>query len=155
MFESLSPEAVAWVDAHLDKLLKAQDLSRHPSILEMARIVLALGTQGEVVLVGRGAGYILPPRTTLHVRIIATLADRIAYMSQWLRMTEEEATEQVRVRDSRRAEFIATHFHRKASDIYQYDLLLNSSLLGEELCAELIVRAARAKEAALGFESAG
>jgi cytidylate kinase len=151
--ENLSAEAKAWVDAQLDRLLKAQDLSRNPSIVELARVVLSLGTHGDVVLLGRGAGFILPAQTTLHVRFIAPLADRVAYMSQWLRMTEEEAAEQVRNRDQRRAEFIATHFHRKPGDIYQYDLLLNSSLLGEELCAELIVRAARAKQAALGFES--
>jgi cytidylate kinase len=153
LVENLSPEASAWVEEHLDRLLKAQDLSRNPSIVELARIVLSLGTQGDVILLGRGAGFILPAQTTLHVRMIAPQADRIAYMSQWLRMTEEEAAEQVSTRDQRRAEFIATHFHRKPSDIYHYDLLLNSSLLGEELCAELIAQAARAKEAALGFEA--
>ena len=111
-------------------------------------MVLALGAQGEVILIGRGAGCILPSASTLHVRIVAPLADRIAYMSEWLRLTVEEATAQVELRDRRRAEFIATHFHRQPSDIYQYDLLLNSTLLGEELCAELIAQAARAKLAA-------
>ena len=82
---------------------------------------------------------------TLNVRIFAPFTDRVAYMGQWLRLTVEEAAEQVRVRDARRSEFIATHFHRQPSDVNQYDLLLNSSLLGEDLCAELIVRAARAK----------
>jgi hypothetical protein len=84
----------------------------------------------------------------LNVRIVAPLSDRIAYMSQWLRLTEQQAAEEVRRRDSRRAEFIPTHFHRQPGDIYQYDLLLNSSLLGEEQAAELIAAAARAKSAA-------
>ena len=107
-----------------------------------------LGAQGDAVLIGRGAGCILPRSSTLHVRLVAPLPDRIAYMSQWLRLTMEEAAEQVRVRDHRRAEFINTHFHRQPDDCYQYDLLLNTSLLGEELCAELIAQAARAKLAA-------
>ena len=47
--------------------------------------------------------------------------------------------------DARRADFVAMHFHRQPSDVYQYDLLLNSSFLGEELCADLIARAAQAK----------
>jgi len=97
------------------------------------------------VLIGRGTGCILPRETTLHVRIVAPLPQRIAYMSQWLRLTEEEAAERVRERDQRRAEYIATHFHRQASDVHQYDLVLNSSLLGEDVCADLIVQAARAK----------
>jgi cytidylate kinase len=143
--ESLSAAAAQWVEERLQLLLREQNLSQHPSIVNMARTILTLGVQGEVVLIGRGAGCILPPQCTLRVRIMAPLADRIAYMSQWMRMTVEEAAEQVRLRDDRRAEFIAMHFHRHPSDIYQYDLLLNSTLLGEDACAELIAQAARAK----------
>jgi len=146
---NLSSEAAHWAENRLEKLLREQNLSQHPSIMDLARIILALGAQGEVVIIGRGAGCILPPDSTLNVRIVAPLGDRIAYMSQWLRLTEEEAAEEVRLRDSRRAEFIPTHFHRQPGDIYQYDLLLNSSLLGEDLAAEMIARAACAKGAAL------
>jgi hypothetical protein len=145
ILENLSPAAAALVERQMDGLLRTQNLSRHPSLLAMARTILALGATGEVVLVGRGAGYLLPRASTLHVRIIAPLADRVAYMGQWLRLTEDEAAEQVRLRDRRRAEFLSTHFHLEPADIYQYDLVLNSSLLGEELCAELIAQAARAK----------
>ncbi len=146
--ESLSPEAARWAEERLDVLTREQNLSQHPAVVDLARIVLALGAQGEVVLVGRGAGSILPPESTLHVRILAPRADRIAYMSQWLRLTTEEAAKQVDARDERRAEFVNTHFHRQPGDPFQYDLLLNSSLLGEEVCAELIAQAARAKLAA-------
>jgi cytidylate kinase len=111
-------------------------------------VVLALGAAGDVVFVGRGAGWLLPRETTLHARIVAPLADRIAYMGQWLRLTPDEAAERVRVRDSRRAEFLAGHLQAQPSDIHQYDLVLNSSHLGEELCAELIVHAIKARSAA-------
>jgi hypothetical protein len=66
-------------------------------------------------------------------------------MSQRLRLSREAAALHVQQRDLQRSEFIATHFHRQPNDIYQYDLVLNSTLLGEELCAELIAQAARAK----------
>jgi cytidylate kinase len=143
--ETLSPEAIRWADEQLEKLLREQTISQHPSVRELARTVLALGAMGEVVLIGRGAGFLLPRATTLHVRIIAPVNERIAYMSQWLRLTWEQAAEQVRQRDGRRTEFLATHFHRQAHDNYQYDLILNSSLLGEDLSAELIAHVARAK----------
>ncbi len=149
VLDHLPVSASAWVDERINQLLKEQNLSRNPSILDLARMVLSLGAEGEVVLLGRGAGCILPTPTTLHVRLVAPLSDRIAYMSQWMRLTEEEAAEHVRKRDILRAEFITTHFHRKSSDMHQYDMVLNTSFLGEERCADLIVQAARAKAASL------
>jgi cytidylate kinase len=147
--DNLTPAALHWVEEHLEQIRTAGGVGKQPLWLDLARTVLALAAQGNVVLIGRGAGFLLPSASTLHVRVMAPLSDRIAYMSQWLRLTVDEAAEQVLLRDSRRAELIATHFQRQVGDVYQYDLLLNSSLLGEELAAGLIVEAARGKWAAL------
>ncbi len=138
-----------WVEARLQQLIHEKALSEHPTIVNMARVILALGAQGQVVLLGRGAGCILPRETTLSVRVIAPLRERIAYMGQWLRLTVEEAAERVRLRDERRREFVANNFHRDPSEVHQYDVILNSSLLGEDICAELIAQATRARMAQL------
>jgi cytidylate kinase len=150
LLDGLSAAAARWVEERLERLLREQNVSQHPTVVQLARTILALGAQGSVVLIGRGAGVILPPATTLHVRVVAPLQDRIAYMSQWLRLTLDEAAERVRLRDSRRAEYLAAHLHRQPGDVYQYDLLLNSSLLGEDACADLIAQAAKAKCTAAG-----
>src|SRR5919107_759040 len=125
--DNLPPAAGSWVEARLQRLQREQGLTTNPTIVDLVRLVLCLGAQGEAILLGRGAGGILPPASTLNVRLVAPLEDRIAYMSQWLRLTEEEAAEQVRKRDLRRAEFLTTHFRRRPTDVYQYDLVLNSS----------------------------
>lgn len=148
LVDQLTPAAAQWVEDQLQRLLREQAISQHPTIIQLTRTVLALGAQGKVVLIGRGAGMVLPRETTLSVRVVAPLADRIAYLSQWLRLTEEEATERVHMRDTQRAEFLSTHFHRQATDLYLYDLLLNSTRLGEDLCADLIVQAAQTKSQA-------
>jgi cytidylate kinase len=143
VLDNLTPAALAWVDAHLQQLLREQILSQHPAIINLAQVVLALGSTGKAVLIGRGAGCILPRSTTLNVRLVAPIAERIGYISQWQRLSEGEAAERVRQQDLRRAEFISTHFHSEPGNVYQYDLVLNSSLLGEETCTELIALAAR------------
>jgi cytidylate kinase len=148
LIDGLPAGAADWLGQRLEQLQREQSVSQHPSILRLARAILALAAQGGVVLIGRGAGLLLPAETTLHVRVLAPLADRIAYIGQWLRLTGEEAAERVRLRDARRAEFLGTHFHRQPGETHQYDLLLNSSLLGEELCADLVAGAARDKGAA-------
>jgi cytidylate kinase len=147
VLENLTPVATVWVEEQLQQLLREQNISQHPSIQNLARVVLALGAQGEAVLIGRGAGFILPRESTLHVRMIAPLEERIGYMSEWMRLTREEAAAKVRDSDARRNEYISTHFHRNPDEVHQYDILLNASLLGEDVCAELIAQAARARSA--------
>ncbi len=147
VLEGMKPSACAWAEERLQQLLREQNLSQNPSILTLARVVLALGAQGEGVMVGRGSGFILPRASTLHVRLVAPLNERVAYMTQWQRLPVEEAAEMVRVRDERRVEFLQTHFHRFGGDVHQYDMVLNTSLLGEDVCADLIVLAAKARSA--------
>src|SRR5581483_10979460 len=89
--DRLSAAASSWVEENLRGLETAFNLGRQPSVLDMVRMMLSLAVGGEVILLGRGAGFLLPAPSTLHVRLVAPLPDRVAYMSQWLRLTEEEA----------------------------------------------------------------
>jgi hypothetical protein len=155
ILQRLDANSATWVEDRLQQLLRGQELSQNPAILNLARVILALGASGHVVLIGRGAGYVLPRETTLHVRVVAPIADRIAYLAQWLRLSDNEAAEQVRLRDSRRQEFISTHFHQRSSEAHQFDMVLNSTSLGEELCANLILQAAKVKQEALPTTAAG
>jgi len=143
--QELPADARRWADERLDQLLRAGVLSNDPGIMALSRAVLLLGSQGEVVIIGRGAGYILPPATTLHVRVISPEAERIAYMAQWLRLTAEESSREVRRRDSRRSEFLSAQLGCASDEPYPYDLIVNSARLGEEASAELIAKAARGK----------
>jgi cytidylate kinase len=144
VFETLPPAAASWAEARLAQLQRREVLSQQPMFLSLVRLVLALGSQGRVVMIGRGAGNILPPESTLHARIVAPRTDRIAYMSQWLRLSDDEAAERVKLRDQRRADFLRSHFQCEPDDIHQYDVILNSSLLGEAVCVELLANAVEA-----------
>ncbi len=148
VLDNLGAEQREWIEETLRRLREEGRLSGEPAVGDLARVLLALGAQGDVVIIGRGAGFLLPRASTLAVRVVAPLEDRVAYMSQWLRMTAEEAAERVRVRDASRNEFLETHFRRRPGDVYHYDLVLNSAALGEESCAELIAHAARVRLAA-------
>lgn len=141
----LPAAAARWAAERWQAVVRDFNLNAQPTLVALAQIILNLGAQGEVILVGRGAGCILPAESTLNVRIIAPLEDRIAYMSQWLRLTPEEAAQQVEVRDRRRNAFVATYFRGHPNEPHPFDITLNSKLLGEEACAEIIAMAARAK----------
>src|SRR5215469_8985354 len=55
LLDGLPPAAAAWLGQRLEQLLRAQSVSQHPSIVRLARAILALAAPGNVVLIGRGA----------------------------------------------------------------------------------------------------
>jgi len=140
------PDAAGWVDGQVARLRDEQIVSAGGEIDEMPRLILTLAARGRVILIGRGAGYLLPRESSLHVRVFAPIEDRIAYMSQLLRRTRDEAAEQVRDRDEQRAEFLVKTYNRRTGDLHDYHMVLNSFLLGEETCADLVLLAIRARE---------
>ncbi len=146
-------DAAGWVTAQLDRVTHDGGIDPEAEGGDMPRLILSLAARGQAILVGRGAGYYLPRETSLHVRIVAPLADRIAHMADWSRQTREQAAEQVRARDERRAEFLRKHFGRRSTDAYDFDLVLNSGLLREEICADVILAALNGKQDTLESDS--
>lgn len=140
----LPPTGVAWADRQVSRLIEDRKLVE-PQAVELIRLVFLVAARGETVLVGRGAGILLPTDSTLNVRIVAPLAQRIAYMGQWLRLPTDEAADEVEARDRVRSAMHMTLANRDPADLTQYDLVLNSGRLGDGAAAELIAQAVRAK----------
>lgn len=144
--DRLSTEAQDWVAAQLTKLEGTEPLQSRPNLVPLTRTILEFASEGQCVLLGRGAGCVLPASVKLHVRLIAPERDRIQYIAQVERMAYREAEESVRKRDQSRREFIEEQFGRNLDDYLQYDLVLNTSRFGVEACAEIIKQAVEQKE---------
>jgi cytidylate kinase len=147
VLESLDEKEFRWAHDWLAALLEDQWHDQDAYIVHLTKVILAIGMHGEAIIVGRGAPFILPRDRSLHVRVIAADKDRIAYLSQIERLTPHEAERYMRETDEQRRRFVLDYFHRDSSDPHEYDLTLDSSTLGEEACAELIVKALHGKEA--------
>jgi cytidylate kinase len=146
-------DAAGWVAAQLDRIRRDRSIDPEAESGQMPRLILSLAARGQVVLVGRGAGFYLPRESSVHVRVVAPLDARIAHMADYSRLTREQAAEQVRHRDDRRAEFLLKHFGRRTADPHDYDLVINSGLLSEETCADVIVAVLNAKQDLLDPDS--
>jgi len=126
----LDPASEAWVEAQLNKA--SEGFGHFDEIGNLSRAILSLAAQGGVVFLGRGAGFLLPRETTLHVRVVADHADRERYLAQWLRLPAEQAKHALAEADRRREDFLHRHFGRSFADPVSYDVTLNTSRLGEE-----------------------
>jgi hypothetical protein len=138
--------ARAWADTHYARLQRDQKLVADPETAGMIKLLLAVAARGDAVIVGRGAGFLLPSESTVHVRVIAPFERRVAYFAQWLRLTREEAADEVRTRDERRAEYLTRTLGRNLADPTGYDLIVNADRLGIESGAQFIAWAIRTKQ---------
>lgn len=91
------------------------------------------------VIVGRCAGYILKDRPEcLKVFIHADTDWRIKRAETSEKLSRDDAIKTLKKTDKRRSGFYTTHSGCKWGDSANFDVCLNSSVLGIERCAEIL-----------------
>jgi cytidylate kinase len=146
LLESVDERRQSWLTETFEAFMSASGKSEwDPLVSESAYVhhlvktVLALGAHGECVIVGRGAPFILPVETTLRVRLVSPVRERIAALSRKLSIAERKAALRIRAIDRERTDFVQDHFFKDPTDPLSYDLVLNVSRLSVRSCADLIV----------------
>jgi cytidylate kinase len=141
LLESVDEKQQNWLQECLEAFISAPTVTRGGYVRHLVEVLLSLAAHGECIIVGRGAPQVLPPATTLRVRLVAGIKDRIATMQKRHGLTLADATSLVEKTDRERTEFVKEHFHRDPNDPRIYDLILNSSRFTEKECAEIIIAA--------------
>ena len=93
------------------------------------------------VLVGRCGSYILEEKGCFSVYIYADPESRMKRAIEQYAITENKAESIMKKADKRRETFYNVNTGRVWQDKDQYSLCLNSAELGDELCADIIVKA--------------
>jgi len=108
------------------------------------RVIEKLAKEGNCVIVGRGADYILRDRKDcLHAFIHASMAYRAARIVELYGERDKKPEERLRDKDRRRKLYYKSFAMREWGQCQNYHLSLDSSVLGLEMCADLIVAAAK------------
>jgi cytidylate kinase len=107
----------------------------------LAKLIEAIGRAGESILVGRGAGFMLPRETTLSIRVIAPLKVRAQRLAERMGVSVRTARRAARDLDRRRAQFDRTMHRADPNDPHHFDLVLETASLGLDICTEVVVRA--------------
>jgi len=110
----------------------------------LAKLIEAIGRAGESILVGRGAGFMLPRETTLSLRVVAPLKVRAQRLAERMGVSLRTARRAAKDLDRRRAQFDRTMHRANSNDPHNFDMVLDTNSLGLEIAAEIIVRAIEA-----------
>ena len=109
-------------------------------------VVHAAVSASPCVVVGRGSQIILRERRdVLHVRIVAPIELRIAYVAQRENLSRAAAQQRIHQKDLDRRRYLSTTYHHTPDEPHLYDLIINTSVLDLDSCAALIHQAVEAK----------
>lgn len=108
---SLVNDRYLWPGVYLDHLMK---------------VVAAIASHGNAIIVGRGANFLIPAENRLSIRVIAPTKTRVENVAEKHGVTREEAKRRVINRENRRAAFIRQSFNADVANPMNYDLVINT-----------------------------
>lgn len=111
---SLVNDRYLWPGVYLDHLMK---------------VVAAIASHGNAIIVGRGANFLIPAEDRLSIRVISPLDTRVNNVAKEFGVTREEAKRRVINRENRRSAFIRQSFNADVADPRNYDLVVNTQKL--------------------------
>jgi len=141
LLRSVDERHLSWLQEFLQSLSLAPAVSESGYARRLVEMLLSLAALGRCVIVGRGAAAILPAETTLRVRLVGPLEDRVAAIRQRFGISADDARAWVEKTDHERERFVREHFLKDPTDPRHYDLVLNSSRFSVGQCAELVTDA--------------
>lgn len=123
----------------------ADGLSMHDRLyIEQTKIIEELAAEGDCVIVGRCADFILRDwKDCLHVFIHADMDSRAKRIVERYGEGDRSAEKRLAEKDQKRKVYYKNYTGRNWGQAQNYDLCLNSGVLGVETCAELIVQACK------------
>ena len=137
--ETLDEKAVTTMESWINSMFVSRHLWPSDYLKHLTMVMGTIGKHGNAIVVGRGAGYILPPETTFRVKIIAPLEYRIETMMHIRNLSRAEAQKYIEKRDADRIAFVRKYFQTDAMDPTNYDLVINTEKVGIEGAVDTIL----------------
>lgn len=111
-------------------------------------VITEIGMQGEGVIVGRCADYVLREITDVtNVFIFSEMEDRIRRCVDVYGEDEDAVISKIKMYDKARRNYYNYHTSQKWGDYTNYNLMINSSRLSIDACAEMIIDYVTKREA--------
>ena len=145
LIESLDEHNRAAIQDIIGQLLNPQTIDTSQYRVYLRQIVLALGHQGNVIIVGRGARFILPSQFGLSVRIVAPIEARVRRIAEKEHKSLDAARVEIEGIDPERVKLCRHQFGHDITDPLNDDLIINTGAISVEAAAEIIITSLQQK----------
>jgi cytidylate kinase len=145
LIESLDERDQSRIQGIIGQLLTGEEIDQSEYLVLLKQIVLTLGHHGDVIIVGRGARYILPSQFGLSVRMVAPIETRIRRMADSERLSLAAARVEIERVDRERVKLVRRNFRHNVADPLSHDLTINTAEINVEAAAGVVITALQRK----------
>ena len=110
-------------------------------LVELAKIILAYASNGHVVILGRGANFITPFGTGLHVNITAPYDVRVKRAMDFEGHNRSQAKQVIANIEKERERFVRQYLRRDVASRNAYDITINTTYFQVDEARDVILEA--------------
>jgi len=149
MIHLLDDAKANWVRDVLGDLMPHQVINLDTYVHHLSRVMRLIALHGNVILLGRGAQFLLPGDRGIAVRLVASIEERVGRISATENIDHAAARRRIDDIDHRRAHFAHHYFGRDVDDPTLYDLVLNRSKMTDDELVDTVLTLSRRR----GYDS--
>ena len=142
ILETLDEKGLNVLENLIASLVDAKHLWPDQYLKHLMKVILTIGKHGRAVIVGRGANFILSPKSRFSVLVIASTETRIGNISRDYDVSTKKAKRRMIKTESDRRAFIRKYFNSDIGESANYDLVINTDTVSVENAVEAIGSAA-------------
>ena len=111
-------------------------------VQKTSQTIFNLAEMGNSIIIGRGGNIVTSKlNNVFHVRLVASLDDRIKHVQDYYSLRKDEAINFIEKDDIARKKYLLTNFNKNIDDPSIYHLVINTSLINYKTAAEIIADA--------------
>jgi cytidylate kinase len=139
VIESLDEREVTFRETLLSSLFGENRPWPGEFLHHLTSVIGTIGIFGNVIIVGRGANFVLPKERIFRVRIIAPMELRVKYFMEDRGYTKAEAEQFIVKKENNRKAFVRKYFNTDMADPAHYDLIINTEKISMAAATESII----------------
>jgi hypothetical protein len=132
MLDSVDEKRINWLADFCNGLIEGHGFSQLTYVRRLHRLFEAVANWGDVVIVGRGARFILPRHSSFSVRVVAPLRLRVRRVISQMNLSDRDARKYITNVDQQRNAFLKRYFHQDVTEPDIHDLVINTEQLDIE-----------------------
>ncbi|HUV30880.1 MAG TPA: cytidylate kinase-like family protein [Acidobacteriota bacterium] len=145
IIEALDERSRSDLRVLVESLFTGHAVNHSDYLRHLSNVVLSMSRLGGVVVMGRGASFILGPGRGFHIRVVCPREKRIENLIKYVQLSEKDAARQVDTLDEQRRNFIRKVFGKDIDCPLNYDVVMNSAMIDVEEMVDMAVTAMHAK----------